>query len=257
MFDTVTRAIRTSLVAALFVLPFTTAQAAEFNPAQKTEMGTIIKEYLMANPEILRDALAELDKKQKDEEASARQKVVSDQAGLLFSSVNQATLGNLKGGVTLVEFFDYNCGYCKRSLDDMVKLMKADANLKVVLKDFPVLGPGSVEAAHVATALRMQFKGDKFWDFHQKLLGTRGQIGKVQALAVAKELGADMDKLTKDLESPTIAASIQEVALLADQLNLTGTPSFVVGQDIVVGAIPYEEMKTKVDNVHKCGKVAC
>ena len=139
----------------------------------------------------------------------------------------------------------------------MAKLMKADPNLKVVLKDFPVLGPGSVEAAHVATALRLQFKGDKFWDFHQKLLGTRGQIGKAQAMAVAKELGADMDKLAKDLESPSIAASIQEVAQLADQLNLTGTPSFVVGQDVVVGAIPYDELKGKVDNVHKCGKVAC
>ena len=105
--------------------------------------------------------------------------------------------------------------------------------------------------------MRNQFKADKFWDFHQKLLGTRGQIGKTQALAVAKDLDADMEKHEKDLAAPAIKESIQEVALLADQLNLTGTPSFVIGQDVVVGAIPYDEMKTKVDNVHKCGKVAC
>ena len=243
-----------ALAATVFVAPL---RAAEFSATQKTEIGAAVKDYLLANPEVLRDALAELDKRQKSDELAARQKVVSDQAGLLFSSVNQATLGNLKGGVTIVEFFDYNCGYCKRSLDDMAKLMKADPNLKVVLKDFPVLGPGSVEAAHVATALRNQFKGDKFWDFHQKLLGTRGQIAKAQALAVAKDLGADMDRLEKDMAAPAIKESLQEVALLADQLNLTGTPSFVIGQDVVVGAIPYEEMKSKVDNVHKCGKVAC
>ena len=243
-----------ALAATVLVAPL---RAAEFSAAQKTEIGALVKEYLLANPEVLRDALAELDKRQKNDEVAARQKVVSDQAGLLFSSVNQATLGNLKGSATIVEFFDYNCGYCKRSLDDMAKLMKADPNLKVVLKDFPVLGPGSVEAAHVATALRNQFKADKFWDFHQKLLGTRGQIAKAQALAVAKDLGADMDRLEKDMAAPAIKESIQEVALLADQLNLTGTPSFVIGQDVVVGAIPYEEMKSKVDNVHKCGKVAC
>ena len=243
-----------ALAATVLVAPL---RAAEFSAAQKTEIGALVKDYLLANPEVRRDALAELDKRQKNDEVAARQKVVSDQAGLLFSSVNQATLGNLKGSATIVEFFDYNCGYCKRSLDDMAKLMKADPNLKVVLKDFPVLGPGSVEAAHVATALRNQFKGDKFWDFHQKLLGTRGQIAKAQALAVAKDLGADMDRLEKDMAAPAIKESIQEVASLADQLNLTGTPSFVIGQDVVVGAIPYEEMKSKVDNVHKCGKVAC
>lgn len=256
MFDSLKRIGCATLFCVALALPLP-ARAAEFNPAQKAEIGMIVKDYLLANPEVLRDALAELDKRQKDEEANARLKVVGDQSGLLFASVNQANLGNPKGTATLVEFFDYNCGYCKRSLDDMAKLMKADPNLRVVLKDFPVLGPGSVEAAHVATAVRNQFKGDKFWDFHQKLLGTRGQIGKAQALAVAKELGADMDKLTKDLESPAITASIQEVALLADKLNLTGTPSFVVGTEVVVGAIPYEEMKSKVDNVHKCGKIAC
>ena len=251
------RALSAAALTGLLAFAPLAAPAAEFSPAQKGEIGVIVKEYLLANPEVLRDALAELDKRQKNDEIAARQKVVGDQAGLLFSSVNQATVGNLKGGATIVEFFDYNCGYCKRSLDDMAKLMKADSNLKVVLKDFPVLGPGSVEAAHVATAVRNQFKGDKFWDFHQKLLGTRGQIGKAQALAVAKDLGADMDKLEKDIAAPAVKAAIQEVALLADQLNLTGTPSFVIGQDVVVGAIPYDELKLKVDNVHKCGKAAC
>ena len=240
-----------------FATSLLSAEAAEFSAAQKTELGGIIKDYLIKNPEVLRDALAELDKRQKAEETAARQKVVTDQAGKLFASNYQVVVGNPKGTATLVEFFDYNCGYCKKALDDIVKLMKTDPNLRVVLKDFPVLGPGSVEAAQVAGAVRNQFKGEKFFDFHQKLLLSRGQVGKAQALAVAKELGADMDKLAKDMESADVRSGIEEVMQIADQLNLTGTPSFVIGQDVVVGAVGYDEMKSKVDAVHKCGKVFC
>ena len=175
----------------------------------------------------------------------------------LFSSPHQAVVGNPNGKVTLVEFFDYNCGYCKKSLDDLAKLIKEDPNLRVVLKDFPVLGPGSVEAAQVAWRVRNQFNGDKFWAFHQKLLLTRGPVGKAQALAVAKDMGADMDKLDRDMASPDVKAGIQEVMQIADGLNLTGTPSWVVGRDVVVGAVGYDELKGKIDNVAKCGKAVC
>ena len=114
-------------------------------------------------------------------------------------------LGNPKGDVTLVEFFDYNCGYCKRALTDMIDLMKNDPKLKVVLKEFPVLGQGSVEAAKVAVAVRMQDKtGKKYLDFHQKLLGGRGQADKARALAVAKEVGIDMARLEKDMASDEV-----------------------------------------------------
>ena len=111
-------------------------------------------------------------------------------------------VGNPKGKITLVEFFDYNCGYCKRALCDLVTLMKAEPELRVVLKDFPVLGPNSVEAALVASAARKQISGDKFFEFHQKLLMGHGPTGREQALAVAKEMGLDMDKLQKDSKDP-------------------------------------------------------
>jgi protein-disulfide isomerase len=116
-------------------------------------------------------------------------------------------LGNKDGDVTFVEFFDYNCGYCKRAMTDMLDLMKADPKLKVVLKEFPVLSQGSVEAAQVAVAVRMQDPtGKKYLDFHQKLLGGRGQAPtRRRALAAAKEAGLDMAKLEKDLASPKCA----------------------------------------------------
>ncbi|WP_245504049.1 DsbA family protein [Lichenihabitans psoromatis] len=233
------------------------ASAAEFTDAQKAALGPIIRDYLVQNPEVVRDAIAALDKKQKDDEETRRLQAVDTSSSDLFNSPYQATLGNPSGKVTLVEFFDYNCGYCKRALDDTAKLLKSEPELKVVLKDFPVLGPGSVEAAQVAGAVRNQFKGDKFWQYHYKLLSSHGPVGKAQALSVAKDLGADMDQIAKDMDKPEIRAGIQQNMQLADMLSLTGTPSYVVGKDVVVGAVGYDELKGRVDNNLRCGKAEC
>jgi protein-disulfide isomerase len=233
------------------------AFADEFSPAQKQELGTFIRDYLVNNPDVLREAIEALDKRDKATAEAERQKTVASQAGPLFSSKYQETIGNPKANATLVEFFDYNCHFCKGALPDITKLMKDDPNLKLVLKDFPVLGPGSVEAAKVASAARNQLPGDKFWAFHTKLLATHGPVGKAEALAVAKELGLDMDKLAKDMESPEVKAGLDEVMALADSLQINGTPTFVVGQDLVVGAVGYDQLKDKVDSVHKCGRATC
>jgi protein-disulfide isomerase len=120
---------------------------AQISDAQRGEIERIIKDYLLRNPEILQEAIAELDKKQAAADAEKHKAAVKQNAKLLFGSQRQVTVGNLQGDVTMVEFFDYNCGYCKRAMADMFDLMKADPKLKVVLKEFPVLGPGSVEAA--------------------------------------------------------------------------------------------------------------
>lgn len=237
--------------------PIGVAAADEFTPAQKQELGAFIKDYLVNNPDVLKAAIEALDKRDKDVAEVERQKVVADHADALFSSKFQANVGNPNGGATLVEFFDYNCHYCKGALPDMARLMKDDPNLKVVLKDFPVLGPGSVEAAKVASAARNQLPGERFWQFHNKLLSTHGPVGKAEALAVAREMGLDMDRLAKDMESPEIATGLQEVMGMADSLQINGTPSFVVGQEVVVGAVGYDQLKEKVDAVHKCGHSVC
>jgi len=233
------------------------ARAAEFTAEQKTAIEAIIKDYLVQNPEVLRDAMVELDRRQKEKEQQAQAGITGDPSSKLYTSVNQAVIGNPQGTATLVEFFDYNCGYCKRALSDLANLMKADPSLKVILKDYPILTPGSIEAAQVASALRRQFQGDKFWQYHQALLGTHGPVGKEQALDVARSMGADMDKLEKDMKDPAIQAGIDETMSVASALNLNGTPSYVVGQDVVVGAVGYAELKAKLDNAHKCGKATC
>lgn len=246
-----------ALALAAVLAPIGMAAADEFTPAQKKELGAFVRDYLVNNPEVLREAIEALDKHDKEVAAAAQQKIVSDQADALFSSKFQATVGNPKGTATLVEFFDYNCHFCKGALPDMARLMKDDPSLKLVLKDYPVLGPGSVEAARVASAARNQLPGERFWEFHNRLLSMHGPIGKAEALAVARELGLDMDRLAKDMESPDVDAGLQQVMGMADSLQINGTPSFVVGQEVVVGAVGYDALKEKIDAVHKCGHSVC
>ena len=224
---------------------------------QRAEFEKIIREYLLSHPEVLQDAMSELEKRQAAAEAAKNQAVVKDNAETLFNSKRQVVAGNPQGDVTFVEFFDYNCGYCKRAMSDMFDLMKDDPKLKVVLKEFPVLGPGSIEAAKVAVAVRMQDKtGKKYIEFHQKLLGGRGQADKARALAAAKDAGLNMAQLEKDLASPEVKSSLQEAFKLAEALGLNGTPSYVIGSDVVIGAVGLAALQEKI-NTARCGKASC
>ena len=233
------------------------ASAQSFSDTQKGDIEGIIKNYLVSHPEVLEEAMTELSKRQTAEEAQKHETSVTDNAAKIFNSPRGVVLGDKDGDVTFVEFFDYNCGYCKRAMSDMLDLMKTDPKLKVVLKEFPVLGPGSVEAAQVAVAVRMQDPtGKKYLDFHQKLLGGRGAADKARALAAAKDAGVDMDRLAKDLASPEVKATLEENFKLAEAMGMNGTPSYVIGKQVVVGAIGMDGLKEKIE-LARCGKASC
>jgi protein-disulfide isomerase len=250
-------AAATSLVALLAFAAPQSVRAAEFSTPQRTEIEKIVREYLIAHPEVLQEAMAEFEKRQTAAEAEKHKTAVKDNAKAIFSSPLQVNLGNPNGDVTFVEFFDYNCGYCKRAMTDMLTLMKDDPKLKVVLKEFPVLGPGSVEAAQVAVAVRMQDKtGKKYLDFHQKLLGGRGQADKAHAMAAAKDAGLNMAQIEKDMAGPEVKATLEESMKLAEALGLNGTPSYVIGSDVVVGAVGLPALQEKI-NTTRCGKSTC
>jgi protein-disulfide isomerase len=232
-------------------------KAQELTPAQRTQFEGVIKDYLMKNPEIVREAMLELDRKEKDAENQARLKITADKNSPLYTSANNVVVGNPKGDVTLVEFFDYNCGYCKKAVPDLQKLMENDKNIRIILRDMPILSAGSIEAAKVALALRSQLTPEKFWEFHSKLMVTRGSIGEAQALAAARDAGADIDKLTKDMKAPKIATILEENTKMSDSLNITGTPTYVLGSEVMIGAADYNELKSRVDSLRKCGKSTC
>jgi protein-disulfide isomerase len=233
------------------------ASAQSFSEPQRGEIEKIVRDYLLSHPEVLEEVSAELSKRQTAAETEKHEAAVAKNAQAIFSSPRGVTIGNKDGDVTFVEFFDYNCGYCKRAMADMLELMKADPKLKVVLKEFPVLGPGSVEAAQVAVAVRMQDPtGKKYLDFHQKLLGGKGQADKARALAAAKEAGVDMARLDKDLASPEVRATLEENFKLAEDMGMNGTPSYVIGKQVVIGAVGVDNLKEKI-GVARCGKATC
>ena len=233
------------------------AAASEFSPKQKDEIDLMVHDYLLQHPEVLREALTAMASQEKADEQAAQDRFTQDMNGALYQSKHQAVVGNPDGKTVLVEFFDYNCGYCKRTIDDIATLMKQNPQLKVVLKDFPVLGPGSIEASKIASAVRNQLTGDKFWDFHRTLLLSHGPVGKAQALEVARAKGVDMNRLAADLASPDINEGISEVMTMGDKLGLTGTPSFVVGGEVVVGAVGYDQLNQKITNTQSCGHAQC
>jgi protein-disulfide isomerase len=242
------RALTLFAAAMMLALPAATPTRAQtFSADQRQEIEGIVKNYLLQHPEVMQDVMTELEKRQKAAEAEKNRAAVADNNATIFSSPHQVVLGNPQGNVTMVEFFDYNCGYCKHALSDMLTLLKTDPNLKFVLKEFPVLGEGSVEAAHVAVAARMQdVTGKKYIEFHQKLLGGRGPADKARALAAAKEVGFDMARIEKDMASDEVKKTIDENLKLAELIGVNGTPSYVVGDEVVVGAVGLDALKEKI-----------
>ena len=172
---------------------------------------------------------AKMDKIQSERMAVA----VKENADELFRPTGSPIAGNAKGDVTMIEFFDYNCGYCKKAFVDVAQAIDKDKQVKLVLKEFPILSKGSEEAARVALAAKMQ---GKYWEFHRAMLETQGQANEASALKVAEKLGLDMTKLKKDMASAEVKKEIDDTRKLATKMGIQGTPHFIVGDRIIPGA---------------------
>ncbi|MBY0382493.1 MAG: DsbA family protein [Xanthobacteraceae bacterium] len=245
-----------ALALAVAALPLS-AMADSFSPAQRGEIESIIKNYLVTHPEVLEEASAELSKRQAVAESEKQRAAVQQYANELFSSPHNVVIGNPDGDVNFVEFFDYNCPYCKHAMVDMLSILKTDPKLRVTLVEFPVLGPASVDAARVAVAVHMQDPtGKKYLDFHQRLLGGRGQADKARALAAAKDAGLDVARIEKDMASAEVQATLEQNLKVAEALGLNGTPSYVIGKDVVVGAVGLNGLTKKISEA-RCGKETC
>lgn len=230
---------------------------ADYIKAHPDEIGAMVKDYVLRHPEVLREILVELTRQKAEQQGAVAQKAdqldanrsqrIGALAQSLFHSSHQAVLGDPDGDVTLVEFFDYSCGYCKRALADTVALLGSDAHIRFVLKDLPILGSRSVDAAQVAIAARLQEpQGDRYFAFHRQLLGFHGVLTQDVALAAARENGFDMDRLQRDMTSAEVAATLKENMGLASALHIRGTPAYVAGDKVFVGAIGLDALKEQV-----------
>ncbi|WP_437360869.1 DsbA family protein [Inquilinus limosus] len=242
--------VRPSRLASLAVLaavavaaPSVQAQQT-IDPAQKDAIEQIVRDYIRAHPEIVVEALDAYQAKKEEQERAGQAKMLTSRADEIFRSPSSPVIGNPQGDVTLVEFFDYQCGYCKRSQPDLERLVKEDSGLRVVLKEFPILGPASVTAARASLAAQKQ---GKYLDFHTKLMAFKGQLTDQAIFDTAKQVGLDLDKLKQDMNDPSVAAELRANMDLAEALGVQGTPAFVINDQIIPGAVGFDALKSQVD----------
>lgn len=198
------------------------------------------------NPQIIMEAIQLLEQQQADAEANARADLLENQRQLLERDTNAPVLGNPDGDVTVVEFFDYNCPYCRRAMPEVQGLIDADRDVRLVYREWPILGEGSVFAAKAALAARRQ---GKYEAFHWALMGLKERAEEASVLRVAKKVGLDIRRLRRDMEAPEIQSHIDRSMQLSKALGFTGTPSFVIGDNLVPGLVKQDRLKSLVEKV--------
>ncbi len=208
------------------------ASAGSFSGLQKKEIEAIIREYLINNPEVLVDVQNALDAKMDKVQGERMAVAIKDNAGELYRSA-ASPIVNAKGDVPVIEFFDYNCGYCKKAFPEVAQLIESDKKVRLILKEFPILAKGSEEASRVALAAKMQ---GKYWEFHRAMLENQGQANEASALRVAEKLGLDMARLKRDMAAPEVKKEIEANHALANKMGIQGTPHFLVGDKVIPGA---------------------
>ncbi len=250
--------IRTGLrvLAALAFLHIAAPVGAQMTDAQKAETEQLVRDYILANPEIIEQALIALEEQRRVEEKAKQTEAIASLSETIFNSPHQAVVGNPDGTVTMVEFFDYNCGYCKRAFNDMQALVETNPDLRVVLKEFPILSEGSMEAARISVAVS-KLNPDRYADFHRELLLRGGAANRDKAISIAAEFGLDTAALETEAAKPEIIENFREVRSLAESLGITGTPSYVIGKEAVFGAIGYDRLLERIAEARKCNTQVC
>lgn len=208
----------------------------------------LVLETIRENPGIVMEAVAILEQRQADAAEVARADVLSNQRALLEQDTNAPVLGNPDGDVTVVEFFDYNCPYCRRAKPAIQELLAFDPNVRLVYREWPILGDGSVFAAKAALASRNQ---GKYEEFHWAMMGMTGRAEEASVLRIAKEIGLDIEQLQADMESAEIEEHIQTSMRLTQSLGFSGTPSFVIGNNLVPGLVESAELIRLVEETRE------
>lgn len=240
--------LRCALLALALVAAALPAQAQQTPPLTREQVEQIVREYLINNPEIIVEAIEALEARQKQAAQVGQKDAVAARQEQLYRDPDAPVLGNPAGDVTVVEFFDYRCPYCKQVAPSLAQLLKEDGNVRLVLKEFPILGPASVVAARAALAAHAQ---GKYAAMHAALLEHPGTFDEGVVTRIASKAGLDTARLQQDMAKPEIAAMIDRNKDLAHTLSLTGTPAFIVADTVVPGAVDLETLKLLVAEARK------
>ncbi|MGB0748143.1 MAG: DsbA family protein [Magnetospiraceae bacterium] len=240
-----------ALFTAALVLIFSVGaplRAEPLSDEQRAEVEKMIRDVLMENPEIIIEAVRQYEQKREIAENEQRQKALAGFAKLLEEENLGPTLGNPEGPVVLVEFSDYNCGYCKRAFPSVQKLIQENPDLRVVMMEFPILKESSLFAAQAALAADRQ---GKYEAFHTAMMELRGGFNERTVFRIAEDIGLDVEQLQSDMKHPSILKYLEVNKQLAQRLNVRGTPAFVVGNSFIPGAADYDTLQAHVDETRK------
>lgn len=232
------------------------ADTSMFNDAQKRGIEQIVKDYLLQNPKIMVEVQTALEQKMAMEEAERTKTLVAENAKEIYRHPDAPVAGNPDGDITVVEFFDYNCGYCKRGFHNIRELIEKDKNVRVVFKELPILSKDSEDAAKIALAARAQ---GKYWELHQAMIESKGRVTEATALEMAGTLGLDVAKLKADKDSDVVKGELARVEALAKKMNISGTPHFLVGSDAIGGAPEdlLDQLTAKIATLRQAGCGYC
>ena len=251
--------IETDAVAVRAIVEQVLAEQAPAEPEvaaiDPTVLNPMIEDYLMSDPKLLQRLSVALEDTLRVEEEARTEVALAEYRDAIFNAPDQIVIGNPDGDVTLVEFFDYNCGYCRQAVPDMAALLAEDPNLKIILKEFPILSNESIDAARIGVLVG-QSDAD-YWAFHQTLFSSRGKVDKTVALEAAAEQGLSKIDLELRMGEEQVARTIQKSYEIAQALGITGTPTYIIGNEIIPGAIGADQLKARIANLRECGSTSC
>ena len=239
-----------AIAAAAAFIPDSRAESPATPSLDREAVRKIVREYLLEHPEVIEEAIQVLQVNRESREQDRVRAALREHDKALRSHPMSPVSGNPKGDVTLVEFFDYQCGYCKRSLKPVKDLLETDSQLRVVWKEFPILGPVSRLAARAAMASKKQ---GRYLEFHVAVMGSRGKLTEDRVMAIAGSVGLDVQRLRRDMEDPAIDNYLDETIRLAQVLGIRGTPAFVIGDTMVPGAVDGVRLKELIARARSGG----
>jgi len=226
------------------------ASQSNIMPKDRAGLDQAIHDYLMAHPDVILDALKAAQQQADAQAAEQSRRAIVTKKKELFDSPDDLVQGNPQGDVALVEFFDYRCPYCKQVEPSLDAMLQEDGKLRIVYKEFPILGEASVYATRVALAAKKQ---GKYAEFHRAMMATKGDIGDATVLNVATSLGLDIAKIKADMNAPEVEKLIDANYALADALNIQGTPAIIIGDTLIPGAVDLDTLRKDIADARKGG----
>ena len=230
-------------------------EAAETATIDTATIGPVIEDYLLANPRLLERMSVELETQIRAEEGERARIALAALEDEIYNDPANIVLGNPDGDVTLVEMFDYNCGYCRQVVADVMALVEEDPDLRVILKEFPILSQSSVDAARIAILVGRSEVD--YQDFHTALFSSRGQVDTQAALAAAESLGLSRVSLELEMTAPDVSDALQRTYTIAQALGISGTPTFIIGDEVIPGALPKADLLRRIESMRECGATVC